>query len=129
MSVLIKGMNVTWNRCTEDCPFCYDYMYCVADTKERPVSQNGIPSWCPLVKVTPHGDLIDKEVIYNRTAEWEAQALAHLDELSRTPRDEMEKEEYIAWRVWSAILTERSAFKHDVFDAPIVIEAEGEEDD
>lgn len=64
--------------------------------------------------------LIDADALYERTAEWEAQAMAQLENLNRIPFDEMEREEYIAWRVWSAILNERSAFKHDVADAPTV---------
>ena len=57
--------------------------------------------------------LIDKRVLYKQTAEWEAQALAMVE---KTMHDEDPTE----WRRWSAVLTERTAFKHDVADAPTV---------
>lgn len=57
--------------------------------------------------------LIDKRVLYKQTAEWEAQALAMVE---KTMHDEDPTE----WRKWSAVLTERTAFKHDVADAPTV---------
>lgn len=57
--------------------------------------------------------LIDKRVLYKQTAEWEAQALAMVE---KTMHDEDPTE----WRRWSAVLTERTAFKHDIFDAPTV---------
>ena len=41
---------------------------------------------------------------------WEEQAVNYLNTLHNTPIEE---------RLWLAILAERSAFKHDVFDAPI----------
>lgn len=60
----------------------------------------------------------DADALYEKTAEWEAKALAHIEKLNKIPFEEMTKEEYIEWRVWSAILSERSAFKYDVYDAP-----------
>lgn len=125
MSILIKGVKMP-NYCY-DCP-CHDGEngHCQID---RNLYCTDRPAKCPLIEVPAHGDLIDKEVIYNKTAEWEAQAMAQLDKLNRIPFDEMEREEYIAWRVWSALYQERAAFKFDVFDAPVVIEAEGEEDE
>lgn len=57
--------------------------------------------------------LVDADALYEKTAEWEAQAL-HMVEM--TMRDEDNAE----WRRWSAVLTERSAFKHDVADAPTI---------
>ena len=71
---------------------------------------------CPLAEIeTPHGDLIDKEKLYEQTAEWEAQALEQASKLARTDNTE-------EWRRWHTILNERTAFKHDVYDAPVVIE-------
>ena len=69
------------------------------------------------VPVPPHGDLIDRSKLYEKTAEWEAQAL-HM--VATTMNDEDESE----WRKWSTVLTERSAFKFDVADAPTIISAE-----
>ena len=60
--------------------------------------------------------LIDADALYEQTAEWEATAL-HMVEKTMNDEDKTE------WRRWSAILNERTAFKYDVADAPI-IEAE-----
>ena len=57
--------------------------------------------------------LIDAAELYEKTAEWEAQAL-HMVEITMNDEDKTE------WRKWSAILGERSAFKFDVADAPTV---------
>lgn len=124
MSVLIKGMKMPKN-----CHECDTYgISDVVGLRCPEYCLDNRPTGCPLVEVPPHGDLIDKEVLYNKTAEWEAQAMAQIEKLNRIPFDEMEREEYIAWRAWSALYQERSAFKFDVFDSPIVIEAEGESD-
>ena len=56
-------------------------------------------------------DYISREALYNKTAEWEAQALAQVGR-------HMHDDDPAEWRRWSTILTERSAFKHDVCDAP-----------
>jgi len=61
---------------------------------------------------------IDADALYERTAEWEASALAYIEKLNRTPLEEMDEDERAEWRRWTAILGERSAFKHDVADAP-----------
>lgn len=67
MSILIKGMQMPKN-CT-DCPLFeskYHYHGCHA----VPQSFNDMdmwnfvgdrPSWCPLIEVPPHGDLIDRD--------------------------------------------------------------------
>ena len=57
--------------------------------------------------------LVDADALYEKTAEWEAQAL-HMVEMTMHDEDNAE------WRWWSAVLTERSAFKHDVADAPTI---------
>ena len=54
---------------------------------------------------------INREELYEKTAEWEAQAL-HMVE--KTMHDEDETD----WKKWSVILKERSAFKFDVADMP-----------
>lgn len=113
MSVLIKGMEMPEN--CKDCRFHGRGFCFLADLKD-----NGN---CPLVEVPPHGRLIDARALYERTAEWEAQALAQVEKLD--PRVENQRR---GWVHWSAVLTERSAFKHDLMDAPTIIEAEeGEE--
>ena len=56
-------------------------------------------------------DLISREALYEKTAEWEAQAL-HMVEAHIHDEDKTE------WKRWSIILTERSAFKFDVADMP-----------
>ena len=69
-----------------------------------------------------HGDLIDRTELYNQTAEWEAQALEQVNKY----HPEINRDE---WRWWSAVLKERGAFKHDVADAPTIIEADKEGED
>lgn len=56
-------------------------------------------------------DYINREELYEKTAEWEAQAL-HMVEKTMNDEDETD------WKIWSAILKERSAFKFDVADMP-----------
>ena len=58
--------------------------------------------------------VIDGEALYEKACDLEAQALAYVGKIAN---DETKIEE---WRIWSAILTERTAFKHDIFDAPEV---------
>lgn len=58
-----------------------------------------------------NNDLISRSALYEKTAEWEAQAL-HMVELHLYDDDKSE------WRKWSTVLTERSAFKFDIADAP-----------
>ena len=62
---------------------------------------------------------IDADALYEQTAEWEARALAVVENLNSKPLEEMDANELTEWRKWSCILNERSAFKHDVADAPI----------
>ena len=62
--------------------------------------------------------LIDADALYEKTAEWEASALAQIEKLNRTPLEEMNEDELAEWLRWTAIWGERSAFKHDVADAP-----------
>lgn len=64
--------------------------------------------------------LIDGDALYESTAEWEASAFAKIEELNRTPLEEMDDAEKALWRKWTAILNERTAFKQDVFDAPTI---------
>lgn len=64
--------------------------------------------------------LIDADALYEQTAEWEARALSVIEKKNLKPFDEMDVNEIVEWRKWSCILDERSAFKHDVFDAPTI---------
>lgn len=57
--------------------------------------------------------LIDADKLYEKFSDFEAQAFDEVGKL--TP----EKDE-IEWHRWNAILAERTAFKHDVADAPTV---------
>lgn len=59
-------------------------------------------------------DLISRAVLYERAASLEAQALAYVGKLIERDGEEPSVE----WKIWSAILNERTAFKHDVYDAP-----------
>lgn len=58
--------------------------------------------------------LIDADALYERACELEAQALEYVGKIIH---DDEKIEE---WRKWSAILNERTAFKHDVYDAPTI---------
>lgn len=55
--------------------------------------------------------LIDAGKLYEQIAELEAEALAYVKKLDP-------KEDYERWLRWTVVLTERTAFKHDVVDAP-----------
>lgn len=120
MSILIKGMDMP--KCCVKCPLLFDEtFYCMAVGKSIPtqaIQNSEIAEWCPLVSVqTPHGRLIDADILYEKFAELDAQALEHTCKLGEIELNE-------EWRKWSAILAERTAFKHDVYDAPTIIEAE-----
>ncbi len=54
--------------------------------------------------------LIDGNALYEKTAEWESLAMETL----RVQEDNAE------WQRWQTILTERTAFKYDVADAPTI---------
>lgn len=58
-------------------------------------------------------DLISRRALYDKAATLEAQALDYVGKLIERDGEETSVE----WRIWSAILTERTAFKHDVYDA------------
>ena len=60
---------------------------------------------------------IDADALYERTVELEATALSQLEKLNCMPFSEMDQDQYIQWRVWSAIYQERGAFKQDVANA------------
>ena len=66
---------------------------------------------------------IDADALYEKTAEWEAQAEAQIEKLISKPVEEMTSHEYAEWKRWTYIMNERTAFKHDIADAP-TIEAE-----
>ena len=59
-------------------------------------------------------DLISRQALYDKAATLEAQALDYVGKLIERDGEETSVE----WRIWSAILVERTAFKHDVYDAP-----------
>ena len=124
--ILIRGIKVP-----EDCDSCIfgvDKMF----DKYCPLSDNyydwdessegSRPKDCPLVHLPEnHGRLIDADALYERAASLDAQALDYVAKLIERDGDEISTE----WKIWSAILAERTAFKHDVFDAPTIIPAEG----
>ena len=69
--------------------------------------------------VPPHGRLIDADELYEKTAEWESQAL-------HSANKSLDEGDFDNWKDWAVVLTERSAFKHDVEDAETVLEASGD---
>lgn len=71
MSILIKGMAMP-KRC-EECPMSQEievgtayngvgcrYTLMIGNPKIREKSCSTKPSWCPLIELPPHGDLIDR---------------------------------------------------------------------
>lgn len=60
--------------------------------------------------------LIDADILEERFCELEVQALIHVGKINERDGDEFSEE----WKIWSAILQERTAFKHDVFDSPTI---------
>lgn len=120
MGIYVKGLAMPQG--CEECRFSTDDCYgCRATLSviEREKDEDR-PKWCPLIDVSDHRALIDKDALYDQTAEWEAQALAQVKEYCGG-ESSWEQAEY---RKWTTILSERSAFKFDVADAPVVILAE-----
>ena len=66
-------------------------------------------------QLPPHGDLVDKRVLYDYAVEREQAAMTCL--LACEPRSD-------EWRQWNAIMIERTAFKLAVEDAPVVVPGE-----
>ena len=69
MSILIKGMQMPKN--CMDCPL-FESRYHFHGCHAKPESFNDMdmwdfvgdkPSWCPLIEVPPHGDLIDRDAL------------------------------------------------------------------
>lgn len=56
---------------------------------------------------------IDANVLYEKFCKLDSQALHHVGSLD--PKENREE-----WLIWNAILKERSAYKHDVYNAPTV---------
>lgn len=69
-----------------------------------------------------HGELIDKNVLYERFSKLEAIALAQVEKYLGA--DDSDQLSWSEWRKWSAILQERSAYKFDIADAKAIIEAD-----
>lgn len=61
-------------------------------------------------------DLIAREPLYEQAVKLEAEALKYVSKL----RERDGKEPSEDWKIWSAILAERTAFKFDIMDAPSV---------
>lgn len=113
--IYIPGMKIP-ESCSECLDIGWNYVFeCHLDDAEEGKRLTS----CPLIPVPDHGDLIDREKLYEQTANWEAQAL---DQTLRY-RPEEDRDE---WRRWSVVLKERSAFKFDVADAPAIIPADKE---
>lgn len=59
---------------------------------------------------------IDAEALYERVCNLETEALDHIRKIVARDGGKASTD----WKIWSAILAERTAFKHDVFDAQTV---------
>ena len=68
MSEFLVKMD-TPNRCC-DCPMCYDYILCRLAGKEFGEIEcvEIVADWCPLIKIPPHGRLIDADELPVSTA-------------------------------------------------------------
>lgn len=64
MSEFLVKMD-TPNRCC-DCPMCYDYILCRLAGKEFGEIEcvEIVADWCPLIKIPPHGRLIDADALH-----------------------------------------------------------------
>lgn len=115
MSVLIRGMVMP--QCCGECKFMVD-RWCYASEDAYFVVNKRHPD-CPLVEVpTPHGRLIDADILTERFENLAAQALDYVGKLNE------QEGNHELWRRWSTIWAERSAYTHDLYDAPTVIESE-----
>lgn len=63
---------------------------------------------------------IDAISLYEQAVKLEAQALSNVQKLNTKHFALMGDDDITAWKVWTAILNERTAFKHDVVNAPAV---------
>ena len=69
MSVIVKG--IKFPHGCGDCPCLggedYNY-YCQVTNNGIPLDGHR-PDWCPLVEIKPHGDLIDRDALYQSIKE------------------------------------------------------------
>lgn len=121
MSTLIKGMEMPKNcfECPWRCKVDPENLLCRISGEyfEETFSgtiQNRHKS-CPLVPVPPHGRLGDLDALYEKFARLESEAMNALKTTNTGS---------VNWIKWSAILTERTGYKHDIADAPTIIPAE-----
>ena len=70
MSEFLVKMD-TPNRCC-DCPMCYDYILCRLAGKEFGEIEcvEIVADWCPLIKIPPHGRLIDADALEHIIAQF-----------------------------------------------------------
>ena len=82
MSVLILDMKLPktcaeceWSR------YSFPNAWCgrTHKTTDIEIAKNGRPDWCPLIPVPPHGDLIDRDVAYDKIAEQEGGNYVDMD--------------------------------------------------
>lgn len=104
MSEFLVKMD-TPNRCC-DCPMCYDYILCRLAGKEFGEIEcvEIVADWCPLIKIPPHGRLID-----------ETDVIKHFVELANDPWNQN------VCTSWSNAFAEAAG---DICDMPTIIEAE-----
>ena len=72
MSVLVKGMEMP--KSCDKCPImvfedtnCAPELFCGCPIvfKAHPQGVGHRPDYCPLIEIPPHGDLIDKQALFN----------------------------------------------------------------
>ena len=69
---------------------------------------------CPMTEISPHGDLIDKGVLFRKIAELAEKAVSNAEKC---------KDDFEEWKICAVQSLERVALKHLVADSPVVIPA------
>ena len=119
MSILLKGMKMP----KEDELLCIRIYPSGKVTLDMDLQCKQVAE---AVELQKHGALIDQDELYGGTTKWEEEALKILKGLSLG--DSEHSWEHMEFIKWSAILTERSVFKRDVIEAPVVIASERSEE-
>lgn len=62
-------------------------------------------------------DLISRKALYDKAVTLETEAMEAVETLKKSD-ERTDNGINVNWAIWQAILTERTAFKFDIFDAP-----------
>lgn len=112
MSILIKELKMPKDGEFLDLVITADGVVRAYDQEDEKIAE--------AVELLDHGALLDKDALYERIEEREAQAFAQVKEYCGGESSWEQSE----CRKWATILSERVLFKFDVADSPVVIPAE-----